>query len=74
MSWTASSTPISAPVTGHTIKCEASGTSKTVEVGTVLASTVTGLTRTKTYACKVAAKNKYGAGAFKLPVSGTTPT
>jgi hypothetical protein len=73
VAWVAASAPSGAPVTGHQIKCVASGTSKTVDVGTALSATVSGLTSGKTYECKVAAKNTHGTGAFKLPVAGTTP-
>jgi hypothetical protein len=73
VTWTGASTPASAPVTGHTIRCVSSSSTTTVNVGNVLTGTVTGLTSGITYSCKVAATNAHGTGAFKLPVSGAIP-
>jgi hypothetical protein len=44
-----------------------------VQVGKVLATTIGGLDRTKTYTCKVAGKNEFGTGPFKSALSGTSP-
>jgi hypothetical protein len=73
VTWTASATPTYIPITGYTVTCTASGTSKTAQVGNVLATTIGGLDHTKTYTCKVAGKNKFGTGPFKSASSGTSP-
>jgi hypothetical protein len=54
------------PITGYVITCTATGSIKSVTVGpTVRSTNVTALTRTKSYTCKAAAKNKFGTGLAK---------
>lgn len=74
VTWTAAKTPSGAPLTGHAVTCAASGSTKTGNAnGSARNLTLTGLTRTKTYTCKVSAKNKFGTGPAKSSTAGTRP-
>jgi titin len=68
----AATVPAGAPVNGFTVTCTAPGSTKTVNATTQPVN-VTALVRTKTYVCKAASKNKFGAGPFKTKTPGTVP-
>jgi hypothetical protein len=73
VTWTTATAPTNAPLTGHTVTCAASGSTKTTSVGNVRVFTQGGLVRTKTYVCRVAARNKHGTGPFQSAPVGTRP-
>jgi titin len=62
-----------APITGYTVVCvPSSGPSKTV-LDSASPAQVTGLSRTKTYKCRVHARNKYGTGPPRTASSAIFP-
>jgi hypothetical protein len=69
VTWNAASSA-AATVTGYSATCTATGSTKTLNVKIpAMSANVTGLVRTKSYTCKVAAGNRFGKGPTRSAVA-----